>query len=57
MKAEFKNAWGYQGNNLDLPVGNLEAAIPFYEERMGFRVVSRNDLPHKSAILAEMESR
>jgi catechol 2,3-dioxygenase-like lactoylglutathione lyase family enzyme len=50
MKVEFKSVWGYQGNNLNLPVANLEAAIPFYETVMGFRVVSRSDSP-KSAIL------
>ena len=51
MKAEFKSAWGYQGNNMNLPVENLEAAIPFYESVMGFRVLSRSDAPHKSAVL------
>jgi lactoylglutathione lyase len=51
MKAELKNAWGYQGNNMSLPVGNLETAIPFYETIMGFRVLSRSDLPHRSAVL------
>ena len=51
MKAEFKNAWGYQGNNMNLPVGNLEAAVPFYETVMGFRVLSRSDSPHRSAVL------
>jgi lactoylglutathione lyase len=51
MKSEFKTAWGYQGNNLNLPVANLEAAIPFYETVMGFRVVSRSDSPYKSAVL------
>jgi catechol 2,3-dioxygenase-like lactoylglutathione lyase family enzyme len=55
MKAEFKNAWGYQGNNLNLPVANLEEAIPFYEMIMGFQVVSRSDAPHKSAILKRDE--
>ena len=51
MKAELKSAWGYQGNNMNLPVGNLEAAIPFYETVMGFRVLSRSDSPHRSAVL------
>lgn len=51
MKAEFKSAWGYQGNNLNLPVENLDAAIPFYETVMGFSVSSRTDSPHRSAIL------
>ena len=52
MKGELKYAWGYQGNNMNLPVVNLEAAIPFYESVMGFRVVSRSESPHRSAVLA-----
>ena len=52
MKAELKTASGYQGNNMNLPVENLDAALPFYEAILGFRVVSRNDSPHRSAILA-----
>ena len=51
MTVEFKTAWGYKGDNLNLPVPDLEASIPFYERVMGFRVVSRSDSPHKSAIL------
>ena len=52
MKAEFKSAWGYQGNNLNLPVENLDAAISFYETVMGFSVRSRSDAPYRSAILS-----
>lgn len=37
---------------MNLPVENLEAAIPFYETVMGFRLVSQSESPHKSAILA-----
>ncbi|MDE2830643.1 MAG: VOC family protein, partial [Gemmatimonadota bacterium] len=37
---------------MNLPVENLEEAIPFYETIMGFQVVSRQDAPCKSAILA-----
>ena len=51
MKAELKNAWGYQGDNMSLPVGDLEAALPFYEAVMGFRVLSRGESPHRSATL------
>lgn len=47
----LKRAWGYQGNNLALPVENLESALPFYERIMGFRLVSRNDEPPRSAVL------
>ena len=40
---------------MNLPVADVDAAIPFYEETMGFRVVSRNDAPHKSVVLARDE--
>ncbi|MEK7833309.1 MAG: VOC family protein [Acidobacteriota bacterium] len=52
MSAVFKNAWGYLEDEMNLPVENLEAAIPFYENIMGFGLVTVNDSPHKSAILA-----
>ena len=51
MKAIFKSARGYQGDKMKLPVASVEAAIPFYESVMGFRIVLRSDSPHKSAIL------
>lgn len=51
MKALFKTAYGYQGDAMKLPVENLETAIPFYETVMGFQVISRQDAPHKSAVL------
>lgn len=52
MKAVFKSTWPYQGDAMSLPVENVDQAIPFYETVMGFKVASRNDLPHKSAVLA-----
>ena len=51
MNAKFKNAWGYQGDSMNLPVADLEAALPFYEKVFGFRLLSRSDSPHKSAVL------
>jgi catechol 2,3-dioxygenase-like lactoylglutathione lyase family enzyme len=51
MKAVFKTAWPYQEDEMNLPVANVETAIPFYETIMGFQVVSRNDSPCGSAIL------
>jgi catechol 2,3-dioxygenase-like lactoylglutathione lyase family enzyme len=51
MRAKFKNAWGYQGDNMNLPVENLEAAVPFYETVMGFQVLSQSDSPHRKAVL------
>ncbi len=50
--AEFKTVVPYAKDALNLPVRDLEAALPFYETVMGFRVVSRQETPQKSAILA-----
>ena len=52
MTATLAKAFGYQGDNMSLPVGNLAASLSFYETVLGFRVVSRRDAPHKSAVLA-----
>jgi len=51
MKAVFKTASPYLGDAMNLPVENVETAIPFYETVMGFQVVSRIDEPFKSAVL------
>ena len=51
MKAVFMTAHPYRADAMNLPVENLEAAIPFYEIIMGFRVVSRKDAPCQSAVL------
>jgi lactoylglutathione lyase len=55
MNAVFKTAHPYAEDEMNLPVTSVDAAIPFYETVMGFRVESRNDSPHKSAILARDE--
>ena len=55
MKAEFKSTWPYQGDAMNLPVENVDEAVPFYETVMGFQVLSRDDSPHKSAVLARDE--
>jgi predicted enzyme related to lactoylglutathione lyase len=56
MKAIFKKASPYvEGRKMELPVQDLEMAIPFYETVMGFQVQSRNDFPCKSAILGRDE--
>jgi lactoylglutathione lyase len=52
MKATLDKAWGYQGDNMNLPVRVLASALPFYETVLGFRVVSRSTTPHNSAVLA-----
>ncbi|HKZ66950.1 MAG TPA: VOC family protein [Chitinophagaceae bacterium] len=51
FKTIIRNAWPYQQDKMNLPVENVEKAIPFYEKLMGFRLASKNDLPFKSAIL------
>jgi lactoylglutathione lyase len=52
MKATLEKAFGYQGDNMNLPVRDLAAAVPFYETVLGFQVLSRSGTPHGSAILA-----
>jgi len=52
MNPTLDKAWGYQGDNMNLPVPSLEAALPFYETVLGFRVLSRADTPHRKAVLA-----
>jgi len=55
--AQLETAWGYQGNNMNLPVRDLPAALPFYETVLGFTVESRGDTPHRSAVLARDQIR
>ena len=51
MKSVFKNAWPYQADEMNLPVADVESAIPFYETVMGFRLIARSESPFKSAVL------
>jgi catechol 2,3-dioxygenase-like lactoylglutathione lyase family enzyme len=50
--AALEKAFGYQGDNMNLPVRDVVAALPFYETVLGFRVVSRSETPQQSALLA-----
>jgi catechol 2,3-dioxygenase-like lactoylglutathione lyase family enzyme len=52
VKGRLENAWGYQGDNMNLPVRDLAEALPFYEAVLRFQVLSRSDTPHNSAVLA-----
>jgi lactoylglutathione lyase len=52
MKAIYKRAAPYADDAMSLPVADVDAAIPFYETTLGFRVVSRESAPLKSVILA-----
>jgi catechol 2,3-dioxygenase-like lactoylglutathione lyase family enzyme len=51
MKATLQSASGYQGNELDLPVKDVEAAIPFYEQFLGFVVEGRDGGREHNAVL------
>ncbi|MBO0860814.1 MAG: VOC family protein [Chloracidobacterium sp.] len=42
----------YTGDALNLPVKDIDTAIPYYEKIFGFRVISRQDEPRKSVIFA-----
>jgi len=52
MAGTLQKAFGYQGDNMNLPVKDLESSLPFYENVLGFRVVSRGETPDTSATLA-----
>jgi catechol 2,3-dioxygenase-like lactoylglutathione lyase family enzyme len=56
-EAALERAFGYQGDNMNLPVRDLEAALPFYETVLGFQVVSRSDTPHRCAVLGRDQVR
>lgn len=51
-KAIYQRAAPYAEDAMNLPVADVDAAIPFYEKTFSFRVVSRHDAPPKSVILA-----
>ncbi len=51
MPTLFKNAWGYKGDAMNLPVADVDAALSFYTNILGFEVESLSNSPLKSAIL------
>ena len=55
MKSVFKAVSPYEEDEMNLPVENVDESIPFYENVMGFKVLSRSDSPHKSATLGRDE--
>jgi len=55
MKGTLEKAFGYQGDNMNLPVPDVVAALPFYQTVLGFSLVSRDDTPHNTAVLARDE--
>ena len=57
MKATLEKAFGYKGDNMNLPVRDVAGALPFYETVLGFRALSRSDTPHNSVVLARDQVR
>jgi len=57
MKGLLRHASGYKDDHLNLPVANLDDAVPFYETVLGFSVLSRTDSPHRAAILGRDDVR
>jgi lactoylglutathione lyase len=55
LSGRLEKAFGYQGDNLHLPVRDVAAALPFYETVLGFRLASRGDTPYASAVLTRDE--
>ncbi|PWT90389.1 MAG: glyoxalase [Blastocatellia bacterium] len=51
MKAVFKRAVPYKKDALNLPVENVDEAVPYYEKKFALEVVTREDKPQKRAIL------
>ena len=47
----FITASPYKDDVLNLPVKDLDTAIPFYEDFMGFQVLERRKEPHHLAVL------
>jgi lactoylglutathione lyase len=52
MNAVFKFAKPYADDAMQLPVEDVNAAIPYYEKKFHLRVVSRKDSPVRSVVLA-----
>ena len=52
VTANYQRAVPYVEDALALPVASVEAALPFYQGVMGFRLVEQTEVPHKAAILA-----
>ena len=51
MKAVYKRAAPYADDAMNLPVKDVDAAVPYYEKTFGFRVAARSGEPYKSVVL------
>lgn len=55
--AKYIKAVPYADDAMNLPVADVAAAAPFYEDTMKFRIAERNDKPVKSVTLVRDEIR
>lgn len=51
QRAILKNAWPYQQDKLNLPVENVDSALSFYEQKLGFTLIARQATPVQTALL------
>jgi lactoylglutathione lyase len=47
MAPKLLQAYGYQGDNMNLPVRDVDSAVIFYEQVLGFTALSREQQPKK----------
>ena len=52
MTASLNKAFGYQGDHMNLPVEDIDRALPFYQDVLAFHLSSRTETPVRSAELA-----
>jgi len=59
VKGSLDKAFGYRGDNMNLPVGDLAAALPFYETVLGFQTATLANLlnPFRLARIRDGETR
>ena len=51
MSGFLCRAFGYQGNAMNLPVGDVASASTYYQTKLGFRVRTGSDTSHRSVVL------
>ena len=57
MKPVYMNAWGYQGDAMNLPARDVQASVPFYENVFGFHVESSTPSSQHRVVLARDDVR
>ncbi len=57
MAAIYKRAVPYADDAMNLPVANVEQAVPFYETIMNFQVLDRMHEPHETVVLGRDDVR